>query len=277
MAKLVWDEIGKHLYETGTRMGVLYQQASNGTYPNGVAWNGLRSIEQTPSGGDETKLYADDIKYLGLRAAEDFGGTIGAYTYPDEWAECDGSAQVAPGVSIMQQPRKAFGLCYRTVLGNDTEFESYGYKLHLVYNSTASPSSRSYETINDSPAAIEFSWEFSSTPVNVTGYKSTACLELDSTKVAADKLQALEAILYGSDGTATYTEFSGSEFADNTEYYTRSGTEGHYVYTKTSDDAPAQGTTYYTKSVSGATTARLPLPDEVFTILGVTATDGTGN
>lgn len=207
MTKLVWDAIGEHLYETGTRMGVLYPQASNGAYPKGVAWNGLRSVESSPSGGDETKLYADDIKYLGLRAAEDYGGTIGAYTYPDEWAECDGSKNIVDGVTVHQQPRKAFGFCYRTVVGNDTDFEAHGYKLHLIYNSTASPSSRSYETINDSPSAIEFSWEFSSTPVDtgVASLKPTAYIEIDSTKVDETALKALEAKLYGTNGTGNET------------------------------------------------------------------------
>ncbi len=207
MTKLVWDAIGEHLYETGTRMGVLYPQASNGSYPKGVAWNGLRSVESSPSGGDETKLYADDIKYLGLRAAEDYGGTIGAYTYPDEWAECDGSKNIVDGVTVHQQPRKAFGFCYRTVVGNDTDFEAHGYKLHLIYNSTASPSSRSYETINDSPSAIEFSWEFSSTPVDtgVASLKPTAYIEIDSTKVDETALKALEAKLYGTNGTGNET------------------------------------------------------------------------
>lgn len=211
MSKLTWDAIGEHLYETGTRMGVLYLQSSSGTYPSGVAWNGLRSVESSPSGGDETKLYADDIKYLGLRAAEDYGGTIGAYTYPDEWAECDGSVNLVEGVTVHQQPRKAFGFCYRTVIGNDTDFENHGYKLHLIYNSTASPSSRSYETINDSPSAIEFSWEFSSTPVDtgVASLKPTAYIEIDSTKFTTtaqqEALAALEAKLYGTDGTGGST------------------------------------------------------------------------
>lgn len=211
MSKLTWDAIGEHLYETGTRMGVLYLQSSSGNYPSGVAWNGLRSVESSPSGGDETKLYADDIKYLGLRAAEDYGGTIGAYTYPDEWAECDGSVNLIEGVAVHQQPRKAFGFCYRTVVGNDTEFEAHGYKLHLIYNSTASPSSRSYETINDSPSAIEFSWEFSSTPVDtgISSLKPTAYIEIDSTKFTTDAqkdaLAALEAKLYGTDGTGGST------------------------------------------------------------------------
>lgn len=200
MSKLVWDATGEHLYETGVRMGVLYPQAANGTYPTGVAWNGLTGITESPSGADATALYADDIKYLELRAAEEFGGTIEAYTYPDEWAVCDGSASPATGVVIGQQPRTPFGLCYRTVLGNDTERDDHGYKLHLIYNATASPSERAYQTINDSPDAITFSWEFTTTPVNVTGHKPTACITIDSTKVDATKLATLEAALYGGTG-----------------------------------------------------------------------------
>lgn len=215
MSKLTWDAVGEHLYETGVRQGVLYLQSAAGTYPNGVAWNGLRSFESSPSGGDETKLYADDIKYLGLRAAEDFGGTIGAYTYPDEWAECDGSKNVITGVTVHQQPRKAFGFCCRTAIGNDTSFEDYGYKLHLVYNSTASPSSRSYETINDSPSAIEFSWEFASTPVDTgdASIRPTAYIEIDSTKVDATKLAALEDKLYGTAQADAYLPLPAEVFS----------------------------------------------------------------
>lgn len=198
MSKLVWDAVGEHLYETGVRMGVLYPQAADGTYPKGVAWNGLTGITESPSGADATALYADDIKYLELRAAEEFGGTIEAYTYPDEWAACDGSASPATGVVIGQQPRTPFGLCYRTVLGNDTERDDHGYKLHLIYNATASPSERAYQTINDSPDAITFSWEFTTTPVNVTGHKPTACITIDSTKVDSTKLKTLEDALYGA-------------------------------------------------------------------------------
>lgn len=198
MAKLVWDAVGEHLYETGVRMGVLYPQAADGTYPTGVAWNGLTGVTESPSGADATALYADDIKYLELRAAEEFGGTIEAYTYPDEWAACDGSAAPATGVTIGQQPRSPFGLCFRTVLGNDTERDDHGYKLHLIYNATASPSERAYQTINDSPDAITFSWEFTTTPINVTGYKPTACITIDSTKADSTKLGVLEDMLYGS-------------------------------------------------------------------------------
>ena len=202
MAKLVWDAVGEHLYETGVRMGVLYPQAADGTYPTGVAWNGLTGITESPSGADATALYADDIKYLELRAAEEFGGTIEAYTYPDEWAACDGSATPATGVVIGQQARTPFGLCYRTVLGNDTEREAHGYKLHLIYNATASPSERAYQTINDSPDAITFSWEFTTTPVSVgSGYKPTACIIIDSTKADSTKLATLEDMLYGGQNT----------------------------------------------------------------------------
>ena len=205
MPKLVWDQTGERLYETGVRMGVLYRQDAQGAYSTGVAWNGLTAVNETPSGAESNPLYADDIKYLDLRSAEEFGGTIEAYTYPDEWMECDGSAMPTPGVSIGQQARKPFALCYRTVLGNDIDLESHGYKLHLVYNATASPSERAYATINDSPEAITFSWEFTTTPVNVTGYKPTAMITIDSTKVDADKLAALEAILYGTDGEGSGT------------------------------------------------------------------------
>ena len=196
MAKLVWDAVGNRLYETGVRQGVLYPM-SNGTYPKGVAWNGLTAITESPSGAEPTPLYADDIKYLNLLSAEEFAATVEAYTYPDEFAECDGSATLAAGVTIGQQPRKTFGLCYRTVLGNDTENENYGYKLHIIYGAMAAPSEKAYESINDSPEAITLSWELSTTPVNVTGFKPTASITIDSTKVAEGKMAALEKILYG--------------------------------------------------------------------------------
>lgn len=196
---LSWDETGEKLYETGVDHGVLYPMGQNG-YGDGVAWNGLTTVTETPSGAEATKLYADNIKYLEIRSAEEFGGTIEAYTYPDEWAECDGSAALATGVYAGQQPRKVFGLCYRTVLGNDVDLDKHGYKLHIVYGCTASPSERSYATINDSPEAITFSWEFSSVPVPVTGHKPVSCIVIDSTKVDATKLATLESILYGTGG-----------------------------------------------------------------------------
>lgn len=198
MAKLVWDETAHRLYETGVSKGVIYPMTSAGAYSTGVAWNGLTAVTESPSGAESNPLYADNIKYLDLRSAEDFGATVEAYTYPDEFAECDGSKQVADGVSIGQQPRKSFGLCYQTILGNDTELDDYGYKLHLIYGCTASPSEKNYQTINDSPEAITFSWELTTTPVSVTGYKPTAHLEIDSTKVDATKLATLEAMLYGT-------------------------------------------------------------------------------
>lgn len=197
MSKIVWDQTGERLYETGVKQGVLYVQDSSGTYPKGVAWNGLTTVTESPSGAEATPLYADDIKYLNLMSAEELSGTIEAYTYPDAFAECDGSASIATGVYIGQQARKTFGLCYRTTLGNDVDNNAHGYKLHLVYGCLASPSEKAYSTINDSPEAITFSWEFSTTPVNVTGFKPTSSIVIDSTKVNAEKLTALEKILYG--------------------------------------------------------------------------------
>lgn len=199
MSKLVWDQVSEHLYETGVDHGVLYTLNENKEYKNAHAWNGLTGITESPSGADETKLWADNIKYLSLRAAEEFGGTIEAYTYPDAFAECDGSASLMDGVFIGQQSRKVFGLSYRTILGNDTEMNDHGYKLHLIYGCTCNPTQRAYATVNDSPEAITFSWEFSTTPVEVTDHKPTACITIDSTKVTAEALTRLEGHLYGTD------------------------------------------------------------------------------
>lgn len=201
MAKLVWDATGERKYETGVRNGVLYVMGEGGTYPKGVAWNGLTAVTESPSGAEATALYADDTKYLNLISAEEFGATIEAYTYPDEFAECDGSATLAAGVTIGQQPRKTFGMSYRTVYGNDVNNENHGYKLHLIYGAVAAPSEKAYATINDSPEAITFSWEVKTTPVNVTGHKPTASLTIDSTKVDKAKLAKIEEILYGKDET----------------------------------------------------------------------------
>ena len=198
MSKIVWDKTGERLYETGVKNGVLYLQ-TNGVYNNGVAWNGLTAVTESPSGAEATALYADDMKYLNLYSAEEFGATIEAYTYPDEFAECDGSKELVDGVVIGQQTRKVFGLCYRTVIGNDTDGEAHGYKLHIIYGAMASPSEKAYATINDSPEAITFSWEITTTPVNVTGAKPTASVVIDSTKADPTKLAALETILYGKD------------------------------------------------------------------------------
>ena len=200
MSKLAWDASGERLYETGVKQGVLYVMNSN-VYGNGVAWNGLTAITESPSGAESTPLYADDIKYLDLRSTEEFGATIEAYTYPDEFAACDGSASLADGVSIGQQARKMFGLCYRTTVGNDTDGTDHGYKLHLIYGATASPSEKAYETINDSPEAITFSWEITTTPVSVTGFKPTASISIDSTKADPTCLAALEEKLYGGEST----------------------------------------------------------------------------
>lgn len=202
MSKLKWDQTGERLYETGVRNGVLYPLGASGTYPKGVAWNGLTAVTESPSGAEATPLYADDIKYLNLMSTEEFGATIEAYTYPDEFAECDGSAALATGVQIGQQARKTFGLCYRTALGNDVAGNDYGYKLHIIYGALAAPSEKAYATINDSPEPVTFSWEVTTTPVNVTGFKPTASITIDSTKADAAKLAALEEILYGKDAAS---------------------------------------------------------------------------
>ena len=198
MPRLTWDDLGKRFYETGVKQGVLYPQVS-GAYPKGVAWNGLTAVTESPSGAEPTPLYADDIKYLELTSNEEFGCTIEAYTYPDEFKACNGEVTLAEGVTIGQQTRVPFGFCYKTVLGNDEKKNDYGYKLHLVYGATASVSEKAFQTINDSPEAITFSWEVTTTPVAVKGFKPTAILTIDSTTIAADKLTALEDILYGKD------------------------------------------------------------------------------
>lgn len=200
MSRLTWDDTGKRLYETGTKMGVLYPQSDDGTYPKGVAWNGLMSVNESPSGAEASALYANDAKYLELYSNEEFGFTIGAYTYPEEFAACDGSAELASesGVYVGQQPRKAFGLTYRTVVGNDVKGSDYGYKLHLVYGAKASPSEKGYSSINDSPEAVEFSWECTTTPINIEGFKPAAHIEIDSTKIKPEKLKKIEDALYGT-------------------------------------------------------------------------------
>lgn len=265
--KLAWDQAGEKKFETGVDRGVLYPIA-NGVYPKGVVWNGLTTVSESPDGGDAQDFYADNIKYGSLRGAENFNGTVECYTYPDEWKACDGRKELLPGVTIAQQNRKAFGLSYRSLIGNDTELLDHGYTLHLVYNATASPSEKSRQTINESPEAQTFSYEFKTTPVNVTvidNAKATAHLEIDSTKVTKAQLDAIEAILYGSQGTVSYSEVSAIA-SDNpvTEgWYEKVGTE--YVL---SEDTTADLTkTYYEKTETGAVEARLPLPDEVYDIL----------
>lgn len=229
MARLTWDGTGEKLFETGVDHAVLYPLNDDAVYSPGVAWNGVVSIAETPEGGEPESQYADNIKYLTMTSAEELNGTIEAFTYPDEWAACDGSVEVTPGLTIGQQKRRTFGLSYRTKIGNDVDSQDHGYKLHLLYGAMTSPSERTYETINDSPEAITFSWEYTTTPVAVTGHSPTALLTIDSTKVDQTKLKALEAILYG-------------------------GEEG-------------------TASIAGGetSTARLPLPDEVISMLSGTS------
>ena len=198
MARLVWDQVGQRKYEAGVDHGVLYLSDNTGAYKSGFAWNGLTSVNETPSGAESNPQYADNIKYLNLVSAEEFGATIEAYTYPEEFALCDGSAEPAPGVMVGQQDRKIFGMAYRTLLGNDLAGNSHGYKLHLIYGALAAPSEKAYATVNDSPEAITFSWEVSTTAVEVPGLKPSAQLTLDSTKVDATALALLEGILYGS-------------------------------------------------------------------------------
>ena len=198
MSKLVWDVVGERNYETGVSKGVLYPMVS-GAYPKGVAWSGLTTVTETASGAEATPLYADNIKYLNLMSVEELGGTIEAYTAPDAFGACDGTAELTTGVSIGQQPRQTFGLAYQTILGNDTENNNHGYKIHLIYGALASPTERSYATVNDSPEAMTMSWEFSTTPVSVTGFEPTSLVVIDSTKVDPEKLAAFEAIIYGSD------------------------------------------------------------------------------
>ena len=199
MSKLVWDQTGEREYETGVKNGVLYPQGEGGTYPKGVAWNGLISVTESPSGAEATALYADDIKYLNLMSNEEFGATIEAYMSPEEFDQCDGTASIATGVSIGQQKRKTFGMAYKTTIGNDVDGNDYGYKIHLIYGALAAPSEKAYSTINDSPEAMTLSWEVSTTPVNVKGFKPTATVVIDSTKVDKKKLTALEDILFGTE------------------------------------------------------------------------------
>lgn len=320
MSKIVWDAVGEHLYETGVDHGVLYlYNQTSKAYDTGVAWNGLTSVSEKPSGAESNAKYADNIKYLNLYSAEEFGATIECFTYPDEFELCDGSAAPVTGMSIHQQSRSMFGLSYRTKVGNDVT-DDLGYKLHLIYGCKASPSERQYQTVNDSPEALSFSYEITTTAVAVAGYKPTSIITIDSTKFSTNearaKLANLEAVLYGTNASeghdavytadtaatfdptkeyytldgSTYTkyeifeEFSGTAFETDVTYYERSGSEGSYVYTPTSDETYQDSKTYYTvkdKEVSvtyylltspavpasEGTTPRLPMPDEVISIL----------
>lgn len=269
MPKLAWDLTGQHLYETGTDHGVVYPAASDGTYPKGYAWNGITGWTESPSGADETALYADNIKYLSLRSAEEFGATLTAYTYPDAFANLDGSAALMDGVKIYQQARKSFGLAIRTLIGNDIDSNDHGYLLHLVYGLTASPSERGYSTVNDSPEAIEFSWEMKSVPVNVTGYKPTSIITIDSTKVNANRLADLEDVIYGTSAGDRYFLSDDTTVDSSKTYYTK-GSDG--TYTEVSEPTGNPHTSdYYEKKTLTDADARLPLPDEVIAILNGTA------
>lgn len=265
--KITWDGQGEKKFEAGVDHGVLYP-ISNGAYPKGVAWNGLTAVNESPEGGDAQDFYADNIKYGSLRGAENYNGTIECYTYPDEWKACDGRKELVPGATIAQQNRKAFGFSYRSLLGNDTEGLDLGYILHLVYNATASPSEKSRSTINESPEAQTFSYEFKTTPVGVTAIenaKATSHIEIDSTKVSADQLTAIETVLYGTVGSVTYSEVAATS-SDNPVsegWYELVGT----TYVLSSDTSVDAEKTYYEKVETGAVDGRLPLPDEVYTIL----------
>lgn len=269
--KLIWDQTGERFYETGIDHGVLYPyNTGTSSYDNGVAWNGLTSVTESPSGAESNAQYADNIKYLDLLSAEEFAATLECYTYPDEWELCDGSVSPVSGVSIRQQPRKSFGLSYRTKIGNDVD-QDLGYKLHLVYGCKATPSERGYNTVNDSPEAITFSYSISTTPVNVTGYKATAIITIDSTKFTSTEAKArltnLENKLYGTDGTVTYSATADETPQAGKTYYTRSGSAEPYTYTVFTGETFEQGVTYYERSTSGGTQPYLPLPDEVISTL----------
>lgn len=256
MSRLEWDKTGSRYYETGVKNGVLYPQV-DGEYTTGVAWNGLTNITEKPTGAEATALYADDIKYLNLISNEDFEASIEAYTYPDEFAACDGSVSLAPGVSIGQQKRNTFGLCYRTSLGNDNDGVDYGYKLHIIYGCIAAPSEKAYSTINDSPEAITFSWEIKTTPVSVTGKKPTASLVIDSSTVTnATALKKIEGILYGADAYSTTATYSKDDVVENDDKL--------YICTKTTTTAGEFDSDDW--SEIGAAGARLPLPDEIATL-----------
>jgi hypothetical protein len=270
MSKLLWDQTAEHFYETGNDRAVVYPyNNTNKSYDKGYAWNGITGVTESPSGADETAIYADNIKYLSLRAAEEFGMTVTAYTYPDEFAEMDGSAFPTKGVRIYQQARKTFGFSYRSIIGNDTESNDHGYMLHLIYGLTASPSERSYSTVNDSPEAIEFSWEMTGVPVAITGYKNTCLLTVKSTDFVTPaeqaKLKALEDILWGTDAGDVYTAVTpvGTENPVTEGWYEKSGN----TYVLSADTTINAQKTYYSKTTVTATDARLPLPDEVIALL----------
>lgn len=271
MSLITFDNTGDKKFEAGVDHCVLYP-LTNGAYNNGVAWNGITGITESPEGGDAQDFYADNIKYGSLRGAENFGGTIECYTYPDEWKGCDGRADLADGVTFSQQSRKIFGLSYRTLIGSDTMELGAGYILHIIYGCTASPSSKSRSTVNESPEAGTMSYEFKTTPVNVSkiaNAKATSHIEIDSTKVTPKVLAAIEAALYGKDGVVSYSSASpsGSENPATEGWYERSGSEGAYVYTLTTDNSVQGEKTYYIKNEVGGTNAYLPTPDQLYDLI----------
>ena len=271
MSLITFDNTGDKKFEAGVDHCVLYP-LTNGAYNHGVAWNGITGITESPEGGDAQDFYADNIKYGSLRGAENFGGTIECYTYPDEWKGCDGRADLADGVTFSQQSRKIFGLSYRTLIGSDTMELGAGYILHIIYGCTASPSSKSRSTVNESPEAGTMSYEFKTTPVNVSkiaNAKATSHIEIDSTKVTPKVLAAIEAALYGKDGVVSYSSASpsGSENPASEGWYERSGSEGAYVYTLTTDNSVQGEKTYYIKNEVGGTNAYLPTPDQLYDLI----------
>lgn len=271
MSLITFDNTGDKKFEAGVDHCVLYP-LTNGAYNHGVAWNGITGITESPEGGDAQDFYADNIKYGSLRGAENFGGTIECYTYPDEWKGCDGRADLADGVTFSQQSRKIFGLSYRTLIGSDTMELGAGYILHIIYGCTASPSSKSRSTVNESPEAGTMSYEFKTTPVNVSkidNAKATSHIEIDSTKVSPKVLAAIEAALYGKDGVVSYSSASpsGSENPASEGWYERSGSEGSYVYTLTTDNSVQGEKTYYIKNEVGGANAYLPTPDQLYDLI----------
>lgn len=271
MSLITFDNTGDKKFEAGVDHCVLYP-LTNGAYNHGVAWNGITGITESPEGGDAQDFYADNIKYGSLRGAENFGGTIECYTYPDEWKGCDGRADLADGVTFSQQSRKIFGLSYRTLIGSDTMELGAGYILHIIYGCTASPSSKSRSTVNESPEAGTMSYEFKTTPVNVSkiaNAKATSHIEIDSTKVSPKVLAAIEAALYGKDGVVSYSSASpsGSENPASEGWYERSGSEGSYVYTLTTDSSVQSSKTYYIKNEVGGANAYLPTPDQLYDLI----------
>lgn len=271
MSLITFDNTGDKKFEAGVDHCVLYP-LTNGAYNHGVAWNGITGITESPEGGDAQDFYADNIKYGSLRGAENFGGTIECYTYPDEWKGCDGRADLADGVTFSQQSRKIFGLSYRTLIGSDTMELGAGYILHIIYGCTASPSSKSRSTVNESPEAGTMSYEFKTTPVNVSkiaNAKATSHIEIDSTKVSSKVLAAIEAALYGKDGEVSYNPASpaGSENPVSEGWYERSGSVGSYVYTLTTDNSVQSEKTYYIKNEVGGANAYLPTPDQLYDLI----------